>query len=81
MAAVASSRERIASTRESTDAAGRTLAATDARWRAGAVSLFELEDERRQQAAAQDSAITATHDAAQAWGRADARGQAHCLHH
>ncbi len=67
LAAVASSRERIVSTRESTDAAARTLAATEAQWRAGAVSLFELEDARRQQSAAQDSAITAAHDAAQAW--------------
>lgn len=67
LATVASSGKRIVSTHESTEAARRTLAATDAQWRVGAVSLFELEDARRQQSASQDSAITAAHDAAQAW--------------
>jgi NodT family efflux transporter outer membrane factor (OMF) lipoprotein len=67
LAAVASSDERRLTTHEAVVAARLVLEATEARWRAGAVSLFELEDARRQFAAAQDSAITAAQDSGQAW--------------
>jgi len=67
LAAGGSAQLRLATTRDAVAAAEATLRATDAQWRAGAVSLFELEDARRQFAAAQDSAIAAARDAAQAW--------------
>jgi outer membrane protein TolC len=54
-------------TREAVAAARTTFSATEARWLAGAVSLFELEDARRQLAGAEDSAIAARRDRAQAW--------------
>ena len=43
------------------------LDATQARWDVGAVSLFEVEDARRQLAESQDSAIAAAHDSSRAW--------------
>jgi multidrug efflux system outer membrane protein len=67
LAAIASAVERTSTTKVSVDAAQRTLLATEAQWRAGAVSLFELEDARRQLAAAQDGAIAAARDSGQAW--------------
>jgi NodT family efflux transporter outer membrane factor (OMF) lipoprotein len=67
LAAGGSAQLRLATSRDAVAAAQQTLDATDAQWRAGAVSLFELEDARRQFAAAQDNAIAAARDAAQAW--------------
>lgn len=67
LAATASASERRLTTHEALAAARLVLDATEARWRAGAVSLFELEDVRRQLTAAQDSAIAAAQDSAQAW--------------
>lgn len=67
LAAQASAQERNVSTREATAAARTTLTATEAQWKAGSVSLFELEDSRRQFASAQDAEISARRDQAQAW--------------
>lgn len=67
LAAVASAKARTASTQEGAAAAFATLLATEAQWRAGSVSLFELEDARRQSASAQDSLITAARDRGRAW--------------
>jgi NodT family efflux transporter outer membrane factor (OMF) lipoprotein len=67
LAAQVSAEGRLASTRENLRAARVTLVASEAQWRAGALGLFELEDTRRQYAAAQESAITAARDRARAW--------------
>ncbi|MEW5824046.1 MAG: efflux transporter outer membrane subunit [Pseudomonadota bacterium] len=67
LAAQASAQARSASTLEGVKAARTTLAATQAQWEAGTVSLFELEDSRRQFASAQDAEISARRDQAQAW--------------
>lgn len=67
LAAQSSAKARVVSTDEATAAARTTLRASEAQWKAGAVSLFELEDSRRQYASAQDSAISARRDQAQAW--------------
>lgn len=67
LAAQASAQARTASTTESVTAARTTLTAAEAQWRAGAISLFELEDSRRQFASAQDAEISARRDQAQAW--------------
>lgn len=48
-------------------AAQRLFDATDANWRAGRTSLFELEDARRTLQSARSSLITARRDRAQAW--------------
>lgn len=58
---------RQASAQRAVAAAAFTLDAREAQWRAGTVSQFEVEDARRQLAVAQDSAIAASRDAAQAW--------------
>ncbi|NIJ37462.1 outer membrane protein TolC [Sphingopyxis panaciterrae] len=62
-----SAQQRIATSREAVEAARVVLRANEARWRAGAISMFELEDSRRQFNAAQESAIAAARDRAQAW--------------
>lgn len=67
IAAQASAESRVTSTREAVSAARTTLQASDAQWKVGAVSLFELEDSRRQFASAQDAQISARRDQAQAW--------------
>ncbi len=67
LAAQASAQARMESTRAATSAARTTLDATEAQWKAGAVSLFELEDSRRQFASAQDAEISARRDQAQSW--------------
>jgi outer membrane protein, multidrug efflux system len=67
LAAQASATARSASTRDSATAARTTLQASQAQWAAGAISLFELEDSRRQLASAQDAEIAARRDQAQAW--------------
>src|SRR5690606_10380898 len=48
-------------------AARYTLRANEARRRAGSIGAFELEDSRRQLNRAQESAIVAARDRAQAW--------------
>lgn len=67
LAAAASADARAAPARQSVDAARKVLDALQAQWQAGAVSLFELEDARRQYASAQDNAIAAARDRALAW--------------
>lgn len=62
-----SSRVRMSSAQEALAAARDMFLVTERRWRAGATSLFELEDARRQRAAAEDAAIAATRDHVQAW--------------
>lgn len=67
LAACASAQTRLTTTRDAVDAARTTFIASEARWQAGAVSLFELEDARRQLASAEDSVIAALRDRAQSW--------------
>ncbi len=67
LAAAASADARAEPARQSVDAARTALTALQAQWQAGAVSLFELEDARRQFASAQDTAIAAARDRALAW--------------
>lgn len=67
MAAIESAMTRRRSTLDAVAAAQRVLDATQARWNVGAVSLFEVEDARRQLAESQDSAIAAAHDSSRAW--------------
>lgn len=67
MDAIESATARRHSTLDAVTAAQRVLDATQARWSVGAVSLFEVEDARRQLADAQDSAIAAAHDSNRAW--------------
>lgn len=67
LAATVSADSRLGTTREAVDAAQAAFDATDAMWRAGATSLFVLEDARRLLASAQDDAISAVRDSSQAW--------------
>ena len=67
LAATQSANTRLATTRDAVDAAQSAFDATDAMWRAGATSLFVLEDARRLLASAQDDAIAAVRDSGQAW--------------
>ncbi|WP_375395793.1 efflux transporter outer membrane subunit [uncultured Sphingomonas sp.] len=67
LAAQQSATLREETSRQSVSAARFTLEANEARWRAGAISLFELEDSRRLLRTAQDSAIAAARDRARAW--------------
>lgn len=67
LAAQASAKARVVSAGEAATAARTTLQASEAQWRVGAISLFELEDSRRQFASAQDAEISARRDQAQAW--------------
>ncbi|WP_095068661.1 efflux transporter outer membrane subunit [Pseudomonas sp. Irchel 3A18] len=67
IAAQASAKSRVMSTSEGVTAARTTLKSSDDQWKVGAVSLFELEDSRRQFASAQDAEISARRDQAQAW--------------
>jgi outer membrane protein TolC len=67
LAAVQSAQTRLTTAGEAADASQILLIASEAQWREGAISLFELEDARRQFAAAQDSAIAAAQDSGQAW--------------
>lgn len=67
LAAQASAQARTVSAGEAVAAARTTLQASDGQWQAGAISLFELEDSRRQFASAQDAEISARRDQAQAW--------------
>lgn len=67
LAAQASAKARVVSAGEGATAARTTFEASESQWRAGAISLFELEDSRRQFASAQDAEISARRDQAQAW--------------
>jgi len=67
LAALQSAQTRLATAGDAADASRTLLVASEAQWREGAISLFELEDARRQFAGAQDSAIAAAQDSGQAW--------------
>ncbi|MCX8475365.1 MAG: efflux transporter outer membrane subunit [Sphingomonas sp.] len=67
LAAQQSAEQRLARSREALTAARLALNANQARWRAGAIDLFELEASRRQFNQAQESAIAAARDHAEAW--------------
>jgi len=67
LAARQSAALRIETSRETLDSARFALDANMARWRAGAISQFELEDSRRQFNRAQQGAIAAAADRARAW--------------
>ncbi|MEE4324856.1 efflux transporter outer membrane subunit [Pseudomonas alliivorans] len=67
LAAQASAASRVLSTQEGVSAARTTFKVSDDQWKAGAISLFELEDARRQFASAQDAEISALRDQGQAW--------------
>lgn len=67
LAALSSAQQRVGTSRQATDAARIALQANEARYRAGAISLFELEGSRRQFNSAQESAISAASDRARSW--------------
>lgn len=67
LAARQSAVQRIDASQDALAAARFALTANEARWRAGAISQFELEDSRRQFNQAQQVAITAHADRARAW--------------
>ncbi|WP_321873799.1 efflux transporter outer membrane subunit [Burkholderia ubonensis] len=67
LARQASADARLASSREARQAAGDALRANEARWRAGAISRFELETSRRQFETAEESVIDAARDRCTAW--------------
>jgi NodT family efflux transporter outer membrane factor (OMF) lipoprotein len=67
LAAQQSAEQRLVTTQQATAAARFGLRANEARWKAGAISRFELEDTRRVYNSAQESAIAAARDRAQAW--------------
>src|SRR3546814_18583714 len=62
-----SAQQRVVTSRQAVEAARAALRANEARWRAGAISMFELEDSRRQVNGAQESAIAAARDRPTAW--------------
>lgn len=62
-----SARQRLTTAHEALEAARVTFNSTQAQWEAGAVSLFELEDVRRELSNAENAAITAMRDSAQSW--------------
>jgi outer membrane protein, multidrug efflux system len=67
LAAEQSATLRIGTSQDMLEAARLAFDANDARWRAGAISQFELEESRRQLNQAQQGAIAATADRARAW--------------
>lgn len=67
LAARQSAALRIETSRENLGSARFALDANAVRWRAGAISQFELEDSRRQFTRAQQGAIAAAADRARAW--------------
>ena len=67
LAAQQSAGERVETSRQAVEAARVALAASEARWRAGAISRFELEDSRREFNLVQESGIAAQRDRAEAW--------------
>lgn len=67
LSAQAHANERLAAAARAQEAAQATLVATESQWRAGAVSLFQLEDTRRQRVAADETAVDAARASVQAW--------------
>lgn len=62
-----SAEERVKSSQDAVDAAQLSFRASQAQWRAGAISMFELEDVRRQRLTAEENFIAAKRDQGQAW--------------
>jgi len=62
-----SAEERVKSSQDAVDAAQLSFRASQAQWRAGAISMFELEDIRRQRQTAEENFIAAKRDQGQAW--------------
>jgi outer membrane protein TolC len=67
LAAQRSAEQRLETSHQAVQSGRVSLLANEARWRAGAISLFELEEARRQFNGAQESEIAAARDRAQAW--------------
>jgi outer membrane protein TolC len=67
LAAQQSALDRVKTTRQALDAARFTLRANEARWRAGAIAQYELEETRRLFRSARESTVTAAADRARAW--------------
>lgn len=67
LAAQQSASARMLTTADAASAAETALRADEARWRAGAIARFELEESRRQYFRAQESMISAATDHARAW--------------
>jgi len=77
LAAQQSAEQRVVTSQQAVNSGLFTLRANEARWRAGSITLFDLEDARRQFNSAQESAIAAARDRAQAWvGLVQATGSA-----
>lgn len=62
-----SAEQRVTSAQDAVDAAQLSFHASLAQWRAGSISMFELEDARRQRQTAEQSFIVAKRDQGQAW--------------
>ena len=62
-----SAEERVQSSQDAVDAAQLSFRASLAQWHAGAISMFELEDVRRQRQTAEENFIAAKRDQGQAW--------------
>ncbi len=67
LAARQSADRRMETTRAALEAAQFALRANEARWRAGAIAQYELEESRRQYNQAQESVVVAAADRARAW--------------
>ncbi|MDY7579283.1 TolC family protein [Herbaspirillum sp. RTI4] len=67
LAAQTSAEQRLQSSQDAVDAAHLSFRASQAQWRAGAISIFELEQVRRQRQTAEENLITAQRDQVQAW--------------
>ena len=62
-----SARQRLETSRQAVEAARLVMRSDEARYRLGAISLFELEGARRQLNSARESEIAAARDGASAW--------------
>jgi len=62
-----SAEQRVASSQDAVEAAQRSFRASLGQWQAGAISMFALEDARRQRLTAQQNFIAAKRDQGQAW--------------
>jgi outer membrane protein, multidrug efflux system len=67
LAQLAAAQERVTFAEQGVRAARALFAANDASWRAGRLSLFELEDARRTLTSSRTAEINARRDQAQAW--------------
>jgi outer membrane protein, multidrug efflux system len=67
LAAQRSAEQRVATSQQAVQNGRVSLRANEARWRVGSISVFELEDARRQFNGAQEREIAAARDRAQAW--------------